>query len=181
MGLVIHINSWPGVGKLTIARSLASQLDAVLVDNHTLLNPSEALFDRLDPLYWSLKEKTRALVLDYASRLPPNKTVIFTDALSDDPAGHGLFKELWDFADKREATFVAVILECDPEENVRRLVSKERAQLHKLTRPEILAEQRAAHRLLKAQDVPSISLDVTAISAEVAALAILAELQAMHL
>ena len=57
-GRIIHINGWPGTGKLTVGRLLAERLGARLVDNHTLLNPAEALFSRSDPLHASLRGRS---------------------------------------------------------------------------------------------------------------------------
>ena len=34
--MIVHINGWPGVGKLTVAREVARRLSARLLDNHTL-------------------------------------------------------------------------------------------------------------------------------------------------
>jgi hypothetical protein len=51
MSLILHINGWPGSGKLTIGRIVAGRLGARLLDNHTVLNPAEALFERDDPLH----------------------------------------------------------------------------------------------------------------------------------
>src|SRR5262245_31995550 len=84
MDIIVHINGWPGCGKLTIARPLARRLDAKLIDNHTLLNPAEALFDRADPLHASLRQEVRTVVLNHAARMPAGTALLFTDALSDD-------------------------------------------------------------------------------------------------
>jgi hypothetical protein len=73
--LIVHISGWPGSGKLTIGRLLVKRLGARLVDNHTLINPAECLFERGDPLYWPLRKAVRSLVFDYAAQLPPTFNV----------------------------------------------------------------------------------------------------------
>ena len=41
--MIIHINGFPGVGKLTIAKILAEKLGARLLDNHSIYNVALAL------------------------------------------------------------------------------------------------------------------------------------------
>ena len=81
---IVHINGWPGTGKLTIARLLAGRTGAKLVDNHTLINPAEMLYSRQDPLYRSLRTEIRRVVFDHIARAGPEASFVFTDALSDD-------------------------------------------------------------------------------------------------
>jgi thymidylate kinase len=177
-GLLIHINGWPGCGKWTIARVLARRLGGKLVDNHVMLNPAEALFDRADPLYWSLRKAVRAAVLDHAARLDPKIPLIFTDALADDATDRAVFEQYRDLAVQRGARLASVMLDCEPDENIRRLTRAGRAELHKLTRPEVLAQLRADYRLLRPDDVPIIEIDVTRLSPDAAAGAIEAALPA---
>jgi shikimate kinase len=40
--MLINLNGWPGVGKLTVGRILAKTLGGRLLDNHTLLNVASA-------------------------------------------------------------------------------------------------------------------------------------------
>src|SRR4051794_30771602 len=89
--LIVHINGWPGTGKLTIARILARRLDAKLLDNHTLLNPAESLFERGDPLHSSLRQEVRTATLNHAARLPAGVPLVFTDALAEDSWDRSFF------------------------------------------------------------------------------------------
>ena len=172
-GLIIHINGWPGVGKLTIARELAGLMQARLLDNHTIINPAEALFERRDPLNRSLRKALRTAIFDHVARMQPG-VLILTDAISDDAFDSALFDEYRELAQRRGARLVAVVLDCAPQINAQRLVAAGRAEKRKLTDPAILASLRADHRLLRAQGVPLITLDVGALSPSEAA-AILAE------
>jgi thymidylate kinase len=172
MDLIVHINGWPGIGKLTIARILAKRLSGKLLDNHTLLNPAEALFDRSDPLHGSLRQAVRVSVLDHAAQLQPGVPLVLTDALSDDPTDQALFDDYRSLAARRRARLVSVMLECEPDENVRRLTSAGRSELYKLTRPEFLKHLRSTYRLLRPQGVDLIDVDVSALSAEEAAVLI---------
>jgi thymidylate kinase len=172
MDQIIHINGWPGCGKLTIARLLAKRLDGKLLDNHTLLNPAEALFDRADPLHASLRREVRASVLGHAARLKPGTLLVLTDALSNDPTDQAFFDDYRTLAAKRGARLISVVLDCDHDENVRRLNSPGRSELHKLTRPDFLDHLRANYQLLRPQGVDLVEIDVSALSADEAAAAI---------
>lgn len=172
--LIVHINGWPGSGKLTIAREMAKQLGARVLDNHTIINPAEALFDRRDPLNRSLRKALRAVIFEHAGRMKPGTSLILTDALSDDPFDSAVFDDYRALAAARGATLIAVVLDCSPERNRERLTAPGRAERHKLTSEAVLASLRAACQLLKAEGLPLIELDVSELSAEQAA-AILAE------
>jgi hypothetical protein len=157
---------------LTIARCLALQLGGRLLDNHTLLNPAEALFDRHDPKWQELRTKLRAVVLDFAAQLPATEPLILTDALATIDYDQRIFDDYRVLAEKRSARFVAAILNCDQAENERRLVSAGRRELHKLTSIEVLADLRSRYTLLRPGRVKLIEIDVTKLTHETAALAL---------
>ena len=169
---IIHINGWPGSGKLTIARELAPLIGARLVDNHMLTNPAETLFSRRDPLYRSLRAEVRRVVFDHMARAEPAASFIFTDALSDDEFDARQFEAYRDLAARRGALLAAVVLDCSEEENLRRLVQPGRAERLKLTEPARLGAMRGQYRLLEAQADMGFRLDVTKLSPGEAASAI---------
>jgi len=172
MDLIVHINGWPGCGKLTIARQLAKHLGARLIDNHTLINPAECLFARNDANYWPLRKAVRALAFEYAARLAPGTHLVLTDALADIASDRAVFDDCLELASQRGAKLIAVVLECEEEENLRRLRAAGRVELLKLTNGEVLRDLRAKYRLLRPTDVTCIELDVSALSAAEAAAAI---------
>jgi thymidylate kinase len=169
MDQIIHINGWPGCGKLTIARLLAGRLNGKLLDNHTLLNPAEALFERTDPLHASLRRQVRASVLGHAAQLPAGVPLILTDALADDKTDRAFFDDYRTLATTRGARLIAVLLDCERDENVRRLTSAGRAELQKLTDPDFLDQLRATYQLLRPKGVELIEIDVSALSPDEAA------------
>lgn len=174
--LIVHINGWPGTGKLTIARHLAGHLGARLADNHTLINPAEALFARGTPLYRSLRATVRTAVLDHVRRADAAQTFLFTDALSDDAFDSRAFDDYATLAADRSARFVAVVLDCSVEENLKRLTRAGRAKAHKLTDPQVLIDLRSRHVLLKGKCDQLIELDVTSLGADEAASEIAAQM-----
>ncbi|WP_312361169.1 AAA family ATPase [Ensifer sp.] len=170
---IVHINGWPGTGKLTIARHLAEHLGARLADNHTLINPAEALFARGTPLYRSLRATVRTAVLDHVRQAEAQQSFLFTDALSDDEFDSRAFDDYATLAADRGARFVAVVLDCSMEENLKRLTRAGRSKAHKLTDPDVLMDLRSRHVLLKGKCDQLIELDVTALGADEAAREIL--------
>lgn len=167
MSYIIHINSWPGAGKRTIAHRLATDLGARLLDNHVLLNPAEALFEREDPRHGALRSEVRRVVLAHAAGLDPATGIVATDALSTEPPDAKLFADMAALAKTRGARLIPVVLDLALEENIRRLSNPSRSEHRKLTRPEILKQLRNDHVLLQAPG--AITLDVTALSAVEAA------------
>lgn len=169
MSLVIHVNGWPGSGKLTIAREMAARLNGRVIDNHTLLNPAEALYARTDPAYARLRRDVRELVFAHLARMDARVPLIFTDALSEDPWDARMFEEYRALAVSRRARLISILLDCSQDENERRLVSAGRAAQQKLTRISTLRELRQNYRLLKPANVENYTLDVSLMTVDDAA------------
>lgn len=176
MSVVLHINGWPGTGKLTIARQLARHINAKLIDNHTLINPAECLFERDNPNYWPLRKEVRKLVLAQALKLPVKTPIIFTDALADDAQDIATLKTCEEFAAQRRVPILAAILDCDETENLRRMVSPGRSELLKLTDTLVLQSLRSKYRLLMPTWIRHIEINVSALTASEVATALQAAL-----
>ena len=173
---IVHINGWPGTGKLTIGRLLAKRLGARLIDNHMLLNPAEALFARSNPLHASLREQIRQTFFDHAVRADPAESFVFTDALADDGYDSATFSWYLDLAAARGADLIAILLDCAPEENARRLISPGRSEALKLTDTAMLQRLRANYKLLRGLAERTIEIDTTNLSPEQTTAQILADI-----
>lgn len=80
---LIWINAFPGTGKLTIAKLLATLLDEgdpLLIDNHSLIDPVEKKFSRDHPNYQQERRRRREAVFKNLIDDPAFRTriVIFT-------------------------------------------------------------------------------------------------------
>ncbi|KAL8938577.1 MAG: hypothetical protein Q9211_003144 [Gyalolechia sp. 1 TL-2023] len=103
----IYINSWLGVGKHTIARALATQLgpNVRIVHNHLHIDLAEAILPRSSADYEDLRRGLREVTL---------RTLI------------EIAEEYRSAALNRRCIFIPIILDCDVEENARRMMSVDR-------------------------------------------------------
>jgi hypothetical protein len=168
-GVIIHLNGWPGVGKLTIGRALAGLLDARLIDNHLLHDVAIACAGLDDPQRWPLYEEVRAAAYRTLAGRPAAESFVMTNALC---VGSERERQAWDhvvdLATARRAPLVPVVLEAAIEENARRVADAGRGP-RKLTDPAVLRSF-VTHDSIQRPDVPELLiLDVTALSAEQAA------------
>lgn len=188
---IVHINGFPGTGKLTIAGKLAARLNiffedlaiehaappssARLVHNHLLIDPANAVLHRTQPGYQTLRKAIRDAV--FTSLVKESSTYaaiyIFTDWQSGDATGSSVCEEFRTMAQTRGSVLIPIIIKCDEEENVRRLAGLERSKYGKITDVDLLLQFR------KQVDPPPvfrfdghehrIEVDVTDMSAEEAA------------
>lgn len=62
---IIHINGFPGTGKLTVAQYLVADVTPVnlkLIHNHLLINPADAVLHRNQPGYQALRQAIRGAI-----------------------------------------------------------------------------------------------------------------------
>lgn len=168
-GVIVHLNGWPGVGKLTIGRLLAGRLKARLIDNHLLHDVAIACAGLDDPQRWPLYEAVRAAAYRILAARPVAEGFVMTNALC---VGSARERAAWnhvvDLAVARRAPLVPVVLEAGIEENARRIGDPGRGP-RKLTDPALLRGFVAGDSIQR-PDVPELLvLDVTALSAEQAA------------
>ncbi|MEM7711841.1 MAG: AAA family ATPase [Pseudomonadota bacterium] len=164
--MIVVLNGYPGVGKLTIGRDLATRLGGRLVDIHTLYNLAFALTGFGTPAFRETVARVEAIADDLIGRLPAGEPVVFTTVLTGDG----------DWAREEWARFVArgtarpplrmVHLWCDLNENIRRIEAPERAGKGKLRGADVARRNHANRAELIGADLPHLlRLDVTDLSA----------------
>ena len=78
-GCLVILNGFPGVGKLTIARSLQSRLTNVetrLIDNHLTIDPAEAIHPGRGRQHKAFRNKLRQVIFDELKTIPERDTVL---------------------------------------------------------------------------------------------------------
>lgn len=157
--MIVNLNGWPGVGKLTTARELAKLTGGRVLDNHTLLNLGKALAQEGSPEFYALVRAVRSVAFDAILQLPPAVPIILTNVVARGGAS-GFLEENWSailaLAQARMTDVYAVTLTCSVAENARRIAGADRALLGKRQEPQLLEElarsrvlfdEGAAHRL----------------------------------
>ncbi|RGP79773.1 aaa atpase family [Fusarium longipes] len=176
---IIHINGFPGVGKLTIARKLVDLLspyNGKLVHNHLLIDPVGAILPRSSPDYQTARRAVRSVIFDAlaVSHDTADSVFIFTDFQSNNEIGRGVIAEYCNMTERRGCTFVPVTVTCNKEENLRRLASTERTVHGKLTDATLVAHLRenAVVYQWSKDDPYHMELDITELNVDEAAHAI---------
>ncbi|KAF2872813.1 hypothetical protein BDV95DRAFT_627696 [Massariosphaeria phaeospora] len=125
-GGVIVLNGFPGVGKLTIARTLQSKFPREttrLVDNHLLIDPAEAIAPGRGNAHQSLRAGLRqvafeGLVKQLAKK--PKLQIIMTGCLAGNHEGIAVLIEHIEIAQKSNVPFYLVDVVCDRDEHISR-------------------------------------------------------------
>jgi hypothetical protein len=171
--MLVHINSYPGVGKLTIGRALADRMGGKLLDNHSIYNVAFALTAFRSPEFHDTVREIRDLAYRRVLALPATTPVILTNWYTQ---GSAWGEENWDaaiaLARRRPSPLAVVILRCSPEENARRIQSSGRDAMRKPRDVALVGSNRNGQPLLERDADRLLHLDVTSQSAPSAADAI---------
>jgi len=162
--MIININSWPGVGKLSVAERLQPRIGGRLLDNHTIFNVAFSLCEFRSPEFFDTVRAVRRIGFTVASKVPPSIPIILTSAYANTPFGQENWAAIRELANVRAVPLCNVVLDCSLDENLRRLQSPARAPLRKLTNPGPLVSSRQSGELLIDGGDHHLRFDVTELS-----------------
>jgi hypothetical protein len=166
---VVLLLGYPGFGKRTVGSHLADLLDGVLVDNSLINMPLLTLFkwDGKFPLpmeIWDRVKPIQEAVLGTIEDLAPkSNSYVFTNMLKDDDDGAGQYESVRALARRRGSLFLSVLLDCDVEEQVRRIDTPDRVARLKGSDPEGYRWHRANTKLFQPPPAEVMHLDTTRI------------------
>jgi hypothetical protein len=168
---LVYLLGYPGVGKRTVGSHLADLLGGVLVDNQLVNIPLLTLFkwDGKFPLpaeIWERVEPIHEAVLGTIEDLAPkSNSYVFTNVLEDgNNASMGPYERVRSLARRRGSLFLAVMLDCDVEEQVRRIDAPDRVARLKGSDPEGYRWHRARTKLFQPPPAEVMHLDTTRIA-----------------
>jgi hypothetical protein len=171
--MLVHINSYPGVGKFTIGRFLAEQIGGKLLDNHSIYNIAFALTEFRTREFYDTVRAARDLAYQRILALPATTPVVLTNWYSKESSWG---EENWDaaisLAQRRPCPLAVVILTCSPDENARRIQSEGRDSMRKPRNAALVEDNRRGRPLIDRGGDRSLHLDVTNLEAQSAATAI---------
>jgi hypothetical protein len=187
---IFYLIGFAGVGKYTIAKAIAASLErhgvCKTVDNHYVLNPIFNLIaqDGITPLpaqVWDHAMQVRLAVLATIEQVSPRDwNVVFTnelveDGLSEETTGSNrmLYSQILKVAQARGSRFVPVRLLCDLEAHLSRVTRPERRERMKGVDPNEARDKHASHTLFIPEHANTLTLDVSALTPEMAARTIL--------
>ncbi|KZV80281.1 hypothetical protein EXIGLDRAFT_845691 [Exidia glandulosa HHB12029] len=123
----IYLVGYPGVGKQTVAHILAKSIpDSRVISNHLIIDLARSIFRHGSREYEEMRSKLRKAMLEsiVESEIVKGTTFIFTGAHgTTNPISKVIAGEFPPAAEKRGSKFIPVILTCDREEQMQRLVS----------------------------------------------------------
>lgn len=170
--MIVHLNGWPGVGKLTIGRLLAKGMGARLIHNHLLHDVAIGCTGVNDPARWPLYEAVRHAAYQTLAQRPASEVFVMTNALC---VGSPRECEAWghvvDLAIARKAPLIPIVLVADVEENARRVQQADRIG-RKLADQRLLKEAIATDRIQEPDVAELLVLDVTRLEPDAAAQAV---------
>lgn len=168
--MIIVLNGYPGVGKLTIGRELAHLLDGRLLDIHSVYNVAFALTEFKSPQFRATVEKIEAIAHDLIHDPPKDQPVVLTTVI----AGESVWGAAeWDRIAALGAArppFCVVHVTCDLDANISRIEDPDR-DLKRKPRDRAYAERNQTQtKPLAGRDAEHVLiLDTTALSAQHAA------------
>ena len=165
---VVFFLGYPGVGKRTVASHLTELLDGVLVDNQLINIPLLTLFkwDGKSPIpyreIWERVGPIRQAVLGTIEDLAPkSNNYVFTNVLNDDEDGMRQYERIRSVAHCRGSLFLSVMVDCDVDEQVRRIDNPDRVARLKGSDPEGYRLHRKITKLFQPPPQEVTQIDTT--------------------
>ncbi len=167
---VVFLLGYPGFGKRTVGAHLAELLDGVLVDNQLINIPLLTLFkwDGKFPIPMEIWERVRPIreaVLGTIEDLAPKAySYVFTNVLKDDEDGASQYGRIRSLAQRRGSLFLSVMLDCEVEEQVRRIDAPDRRARLKGSDPEGYRWHRHNIKLFQPPSGEVVHIDTTTVA-----------------
>ncbi len=160
--MIIVLNGYPGVGKLTIGRELATLIDARMLDIHSVYNVAFALTEFKSPEFIETVEQIEAIAHDLIKKLPADQPVVLTTVLAGtDEWGDQEWRRIKELGRERPPLLV-VHVSCELEENKRRISSDERMLMLKPRDPAMAVRNQLGAKPLSGLDESRLlELDTT--------------------
>ncbi|MEO5804987.1 hypothetical protein [Devosia sp.] len=177
---IIYLLGHYGVGKLTTAKAIVAATSARLLDNHLINNvvfsllPSDGKSE-LPEIIWDHIGRIREIAFETIEAVAPaDYSYVLTNALTDDPEDQRWFERSVLLAQRRNANFLPVLLNCDIDQHALRLPTPERRANFKYTDVASGLARRDTVALLPINHPNLLELDNTNLSPERAAAIIIA-------
>lgn len=163
--MIVMLNGYPGVGKLTIAQELAPLIGGRMLDIHTIYNVAFALTEFKSPAFVKAVEDVEAIAYDLIRKLPERVPVVMTTVLAGSSAwGDAELARLLALGRDRPP-FCMVHLHCALDENIRRIQSEGRGAKRKPRDADMARRNQSEAKPLAGSEVEYfLSLDVTSLS-----------------
>jgi adenylylsulfate kinase-like enzyme len=164
---VVFLLGYPGVGKRTVGSELAEILHGVLVDNQIINIPLLTLFkwDGKSPIpmeIWDRVAPIREAVLGTIEDLAPKwNSYVFTNVLKDDKEDASHYDRIRSLAHSRGSLFLSVMVDCDIDEQVRRIDNPDRIVRLKGSDPEGYRRHRKQTKLYQPPADEVVHIDTT--------------------
>ncbi|MFK4812800.1 AAA family ATPase [Devosia sp. ZW T5_3] len=163
--MIIVLNGYPGVGKLTIGRELTSMISGRLLDIHSVYNIAFALTEFKSPEFMETIEKIEAIAHDLIRALPAEVPVVLTTVLAGSSDwGDAEWQRIVRLGHERPPLLV-VHVHCDLDENIRRIEAPGRGAKRKPQDADMARRNHAGAQPLAGTDEANLlRLDVTGLS-----------------
>jgi hypothetical protein len=148
---------------------LAELLDGVLVDNMLARLPIFTVLkhdgrNEISRDAWQRIGQIRDVVLETIENLAPRTiSYVFTKVLEDDAGGANHYTRFRSLAERRGSLFLAVMVECEISEELKRVDAPDRGERFKWTDPEAIERYRRETRLFHPPPGEVLHIDTTKI------------------